>query len=70
MCRYIMRTSINIVDTLLHKAARLTGIKDKTLLLKLGLEALIQRENSKKLARFGGTEKKLKRIPRRRMQEL
>jgi hypothetical protein len=65
-----MRTSINIVDTLLHKAARLTGIKDKTLLLKLGLEALIQRENSKKLTRFGGTEKKLKRIPRRRMQEL
>ena len=65
-----MRTSINIVDALLHKATRLTGIKDKTLLLKLGLEALIQRENSKKLARFGGTEKKLMRIPRRRMQEL
>ena len=70
MCRYIMRTSINIVDALLHKAARLTGITDKTLLLKLGLEALIQRENSKKLTRFGGTEKKLKRIPRRRIQEL
>jgi hypothetical protein len=65
-----MRTSINIVDALLHKATRLTGIKDKTLLLKLRLEALIQRENNKKLTRFGGTEKKLKRIPRRRMQEL
>ena len=65
-----MRTSQTIVDTLLHKAAQLTGITDKTLLLKLGLEALIQRENSKKLTRFGGTEKKLKRIPRRRMQEL
>ena len=65
-----MRTSINIVDALLHKTTRLTGIKDKTLLLKLGLEALIQRGNSKKHVKFGGTEKKLKRIPRRRMQEL
>ena len=65
-----MRMTLNIEDGLFDKAARLTGIKDKTLLLKLGLEALIQRETSKKLTILRGTEKKLKRIPRRRIQEL
>ena len=61
-----MRTTLNIEDELLDKAARLTGIEEKTSLVRLGLEALIARESSKRLAKLGGTEKKLKRIPRRR----
>ena len=61
-----MRTTLNIEDDLLDKAARLTGIEEKTSLVRLGLEALIARESSKRLAKLGGTEKKLKRIPRRR----
>jgi len=44
----------------------LTGIKEKTSLVRLGLEALIARESSKRLAKLGGTEKKLAVIPRRR----
>jgi Arc/MetJ family transcription regulator len=61
-----MRTTLNIEDDLLDRAARLTGIKEKTSLVRLGLEALIARESGKRLAKLGGTEKKLKRIPRRR----
>jgi len=61
-----MRTTLNIEDHLLDKAARLTGIEEKTSLVRLGLEALIARESGKRLAKLGGTEVKLERIPRRR----
>jgi len=61
-----MRTTLNIEDRLLDKAAQLTGIKEKTSLVRLGLEALIAKESSKRLAKLGGTEKKLDMIPRRR----
>ena len=61
-----MRTTINIEDELLDKAEKLTGIKEKTSLVRLGLEALISGESAKRLAKLGGTEKKLAIIPRRR----
>ena len=64
--RDLMRTTLNIEDALLKKAAKWTGIREKTSLVKLGLEALIARESSKKLDQLGGTEKKLETIPRRR----
>jgi Arc/MetJ family transcription regulator len=60
-----MRTTLNIDDQILEKASLLTGVKEKTSLVRLGLEALIARESSKRLAMLGGTEKKLKSIPRR-----
>ena len=63
-----MRTTLNIEDELLAKAAELTGIKEKTSLVKLGLEALIARESAKRLAALAGTEKHLELIPRRRME--
>lgn len=62
-----MRTTLNIDDKILSKASRLTGIKQKTSLVKMGLEALIARESAKRLAQLGGTESKLKSIPRRRL---
>jgi Arc/MetJ family transcription regulator len=61
-----MRTTLNIEDNLMNKASKMTGIKEKTALVKLGLEALIARESGKRLARLGGTQKQLKTIPRRR----
>ncbi|MBZ0155881.1 MAG: type II toxin-antitoxin system VapB family antitoxin [Alphaproteobacteria bacterium] len=60
-----MRTTLNIDNSLMEKASRLTGIKEKTTLVKLGLEALIARESGRRLAKLGGTEKQLKSIPRR-----
>ncbi|HXY54604.1 MAG TPA: type II toxin-antitoxin system VapB family antitoxin [Nitrospirota bacterium] len=61
-----MRTTLNIEDELLNKAAKLTGIKEKTSLIRRGLESLIAIESAKRLARLGGSEKGLKMIPRRR----
>jgi len=61
-----MRTTLNIEEELFAKATKLTGIREKTSLVKLGLEALIARESGKRLAKLGGTEKKLEAIPRRR----
>jgi Arc/MetJ family transcription regulator len=61
-----MRTTLNIEDNLIDQASKMTGIKEKTTLVKLGLEALIARESAKRLARLGGSEKQLKQIPRRR----
>ena len=61
-----MRTTLNIEDNLMAKASSLTGINEKTTLVKLGLEALIARESARRLAKLGGTQKQLKAIPRRR----
>ncbi len=61
-----MRTTLNIEDNLMEKASKLTGIKGKTALVKLGLEALIARESGKRLAMLGGTQKQLEAIPRRK----
>ena len=65
-----MITTLNIDDQILEKASLLTGIKEKTALVRLGLEALIARESSKRLAALGGTEKVLLNIPRRRSTKL
>lgn len=61
-----MRTTLNIEDSLIDQASKMTGIKEKTTLVKLGLEALVARESAKRLAKLGGTEKQLKPVPRRR----
>lgn len=61
-----MRTTLNIDDDTLKKASELTGVKEKTALVRLGLEALIARESGRRLARLGGSEKELRPIPRRR----
>jgi Arc/MetJ family transcription regulator len=63
-----MRTTLNIDDETLEKAMQLTGVREKTALVRRGLEALIAQESSKRLARLGGTEKKLL-APRRRRSE-
>lgn len=61
-----MRTTLNIDDALLAEAARLTGVSEKTTLVRRGLEALIARESARRLAELGGTETALRAIPRRR----
>ncbi len=65
-----MRTTINIENELIEKASELTGVKEKTSLVRLGLKALIAKESSVRLAKLGGTEKGLKAIPRRRAEAI
>jgi hypothetical protein len=62
-----MRTTLNIDDVLAKKAATLSGIMEKTALVRAGLEALIARESSRRLAELGGTESALRPIRRRKM---
>jgi Arc/MetJ family transcription regulator len=61
-----MRTTLNIDDLLLDEARRITGVTKKTALVREGLRALIERESARRLARLGGSEPQLQRIPRRR----
>ena len=63
-----MRTTLNIEDALIKKASQLTGVREKTYLVRMGLQALISQESSKRLAKLGGTEKNIQSIPRRRIQ--
>jgi Arc/MetJ family transcription regulator len=64
-----MRTTLNIEDNLLEQAAKMTGVVEKTALVRLGLEALIARESALRLAALGGTEKQLDMPRRRRIKE-
>lgn len=60
-----MRTTINLDETLLDEARRLTGVTERTELVREGLRALIAREKARRLARLGGTERRIE-APRRR----
>ncbi len=62
-----MRTALNLDDELLARASALTGIKEKTTLVRLALEALISREYAKRLAALGEIEPDLEMILRRRL---
>ena len=61
-----MRTTLIIDEALLERARALTGIQEKTALVRAGLEALIAREAGRRLAALGGTQPGLSDIPRRR----
>ena len=61
-----MRTTLNIDDQLLAEAQRITGMAEKTALVRERLKALIERESARRLARLGGSEPRLKPVPRRR----
>jgi len=63
-----MRTTLNIDDSLLRTASELTGVWEKTALVRMGLESLIARESARRLAALGGTMKGLRLVPRRRTE--
>lgn len=62
-----MRATISIDDELLVEARKYTGVPETPTLVRMALEALIQREAGRRLARLGGTEPDLKIPPRRRL---
>jgi hypothetical protein len=61
-----MRTTLNIDDVLLEKAAKFSGTNEKTALVRRRLEALVALESAKRLAALGGSEKQIRPVPRRR----
>jgi Arc/MetJ family transcription regulator len=60
-----MRTTLNIDDQLLAEAQRITGMTEKTALVREGLRALIERESARRLAKLGGSEPQLEPVHRR-----
>jgi Arc/MetJ family transcription regulator len=62
----MMRTTLALDDDLLAEAQRLTGTKEKTVLVREALGALIERESARRLARLGGSEPALDDVPRRK----
>ncbi len=61
-----MRTTLILDDDLVEKARQITGVQEKTALVRAGLKALIASEAAKRLAALGGSERALRPIPRRR----
>ena len=66
MCIRDRRTTVTLDETLLNRAQLLSGVQERSALLKEALSALIQRESARRLARLGGTEPKLESVARRR----
>lgn len=61
-----MRTTVTLDDALVEKAMELTGISEKSALLRDGLKALIRIESARRLAALGGTDPDASAAPRRR----
>jgi Arc/MetJ family transcription regulator len=60
-----MRTTLALDDELVARAQAFTGVKEKSSLVRVALQALIERESARRLALLGGSEPGLK-APRRR----
>lgn len=61
-----MRTTVSIDDELLARASELTGITEKSVLLRNGLTTLIRVESARRLAALGGSDKRASAASRRR----
>ena len=61
-----MKTTLELDEELIDEARRLTGIREDTDIIRAGLEALIAREVGRRLAALGGSEPRMRQIPRRR----
>ncbi len=60
-----MRTTLNLDDELLAKAHQLSGLTERTQLIREALLALVERESARRLSKLGGTEAQLQSIARR-----
>ena len=63
-----MRTTLTIDDELFETAAKLTGVKEKSILIREGLKALVERENARRLAALSGSEPGFVAVSRRRSE--
>lgn len=61
-----MRTTVALDDALLAKAQELSGLTERSALLREALKALIERESARRLALLGGSEPEIEAPPRRR----
>jgi Arc/MetJ family transcription regulator len=65
-----MRATVALDDELIRKAQEITGVTERTALLREALKALIHLKASRRLAAVGGTEPELEDIKRVRADNL
>jgi Arc/MetJ family transcription regulator len=63
-----MKATIAIDDELFAAAQEYAGDKEKPAVIKKALQAFVEREAARRLARMGGTEPDLVAPPRRRFE--
>lgn len=61
-----MRTTVSLDDELVAEAQSLTGIEERSALIREALKSLIERESARRLALLGGSQPDLDLPPRRR----
>jgi Arc/MetJ family transcription regulator len=61
-----LRTTVTLDDELLAKAQAISGLKEKSAIIRQAFEAYIGLESARRLALLGGSEPKLKSIRRRK----
>ena len=60
-----MRTTVTLDDQLMARAHALSGLTEKSDVIRESLKALITRESARRLALLGGSEPQLRPISRR-----
>jgi Arc/MetJ family transcription regulator len=65
MCGGNMRTTLELDDDLVAKAEELTGVRAPAALVRVALQALIERESARRLVKLGGTDPEAEAPPRR-----
>lgn len=63
-----MKTTLYIPEDLLSQAMEYSGIKEKTRVLQEGLRALIREKAAERILKLGGSDKKAKKIPRKKIR--
>lgn len=61
-----MRSTVTIDDELIARASELTGLTERSALIREGLATLIRVESARRLAALGGTDRAAASAPRRR----
>ncbi len=61
-----MRTTVALDDDLFAKAKEFAGVEENAVVIRKALEAYVQLEAGRRLARLGGTMPDAKAPPRRR----
>lgn len=64
-----MRTTVTVDDELMEKAARYTGITERSVLIQTAVAALVEREAARRFARLGGSQPDFQPGPRKRYFE-
>ncbi len=60
-----MRTTVNLDEDLLARAEQLSGVSERSALLREALQALVQRESARRLAALGASEPEAAYVARR-----